>query len=35
MYKIDLNSLISSINSFYELDHKYTEECINKLKINY
>ncbi len=33
--KIDLNSLTSSINSFYELDHKYTEECINKLKINY
>ena len=32
--KINLNSLISSIKSFYGLDYKYTENCLLKINNN-
>lgn len=29
--KVELNSLVSSINSYYGLDYEYTEKCLSKL----
>ena len=30
--RVNLNSFIASINSFYSLDREFTEKCIQKLK---
>lgn len=30
--KVNLNSFIASINSFYSLDREFTEKCLQKLK---